>query len=160
MAQAALPDNDLTEMLSELRVLLMGAQLFTAFLILLPFSAGFKQIDQSEKWVFLATFLFSLLSLILFTAPAVQHRMVRPLRNRTKFKEMATGQILVGAAALSCALVLGANLVITEVFGHKLGILVAALIAALVAMLWWIVPWSFRKTLSSSTTLHGDQREE
>lgn len=159
MNQAALSDSDLSEMLSELRVLLMGAQLFTAFLILLPFSAGFKQIVQSEKWVFLATFLFSVLSLILFTAPAVQHRMVRPLRNRTKFKEMATRQILVGAAALSCALVLGANLVISEVFGHRLGLVVAGLIAVLVAVLWWVLPWSLQKTLSSSTTMHADQEE-
>ena len=133
-------DGDLTEMLNELRVLLPGAQLLNAFLITMPFSAGFSQIVQAEKWIFLATFICSLSSLILFAAPAVQHRMMRPLRDRTHFKNMATRQMLVGAFALSLALVLGASLVVSEVFGQLLGIVIAAAVALLIAILWWWVP--------------------
>lgn len=80
-------------MLTELRVLLPGSQLLTAFLIMLPFHSGFKQIIQTDKWIFMATFIFSITSLILFTAPAIQHRLMRPLRNRLKFKQFATRQI-------------------------------------------------------------------
>ena len=133
-------DGDLTEMLNELRVLLPGAQLLTAFLITLPFSAGFNKIVQAEKWIFLATFLCSLASLILFAAPAVQHRLMRPLLNRTGFKNLATTQIIVGAFALSLALVLSANLVVSEVFGHLLGISVAAGVALMIGALWWLLP--------------------
>lgn len=51
-------DGDLTEILNELRILLPGAQLLTAFLITLPFNSGFRQIVTAEKWVFMATFIF------------------------------------------------------------------------------------------------------
>lgn len=141
-------DDDLSDMLTELRVLLMGAQLFTAFLMTLPFNSGFKQIVQSEKWIFLATFFCSVVSLTLFTAPAVQHRMMRPLRNRTKFKHLASRQMLIGAAALSAALVLGVDLVIAEVFGHVLGIVVAGTVAALIVGLWWLLPQSLKEKVS------------
>ncbi len=70
--------NDMTELLQELRILLPGAQLLTSFLIILPFTQGFSTIVQSEKRVFIATFLCSLASLVLFSAPAAQHRIMRP----------------------------------------------------------------------------------
>jgi len=132
--------EDFTDMLSELRVLLPGAQLLNAFLITLPFSSGFKQIVQAEKWVFTGTFVFSIISLVLFTAPAVQHRLMRPLLNRRKFKRFATGQMLAGALALAIALILGAYLVMSEVLGHVAGALVAGFTAVLLTVLWWAFP--------------------
>ena len=60
-------------MLGELRVLLPSAQLLSAFLITVPFNSGFANIVASEKTVFLATFTLSILSLVLLSAPAVQH---------------------------------------------------------------------------------------
>ena len=37
-------DGDLSDLLAELRVLLPSAQTLTAFLIILPFNAGFAQV--------------------------------------------------------------------------------------------------------------------
>jgi len=138
-------EDDMTEMLNELRILLPGAQLLTGFLITLPFNSGFKEIVQSEKWVFMAAFLCSLSSLILFTAPAVQHRMLRPLLNRVHFKDVASRQMLTGAVFLSLALVLCANLVTSEVVGHPLGSAVAAIVTSFILAIWWIYPWRSRR---------------
>lgn len=134
-------ETDMTEMLNELRILLPGAQLLNGFLITLPFNSGFQQIVQVEKWIFMATFVCSLSSLILFTTPAVQHRVLRPLDDREKFKNGASKQMLVGAAFLSLALVLWANLVTAEVVGHPLGGAVAALVSSMILALWWVSPW-------------------
>lgn len=143
-------ENDMTEMLNELRVLLPGAQLLTGFLITLPFNSGFRQIVQVEKWVFMAAFLCSLTSLVLFTAPAVQHRMLRPLNNRMHFKNVASRQMLAGASFLSLALVLCANLVTSEVIGHPLGGAVAAAVTSLILSIWWIYPWWMRLVRKSA----------
>lgn len=148
-------EADMTEMLNELRVLITGAQLLTGFLITLPFNSGFKEIVQVEKWVFMATFLCSLSSLVLFTAPAVQHRMLRPLVDRISFKNAASRQMLAGAVFLSLALVLCANLVVSEVVGHLLGSAVAAFASMLVLALWWIHPWRARLVEAQTT---GEQR--
>lgn len=106
-------DGDLTDMLGELRVLLPTAQLLSAFLIAVPFAPGFKSIVQAEKNVFLATFMLSVAALVLFTAPAVQHRLMRPLRRRADFKARASRQMLVGAALLAIALVLATQFVLS-----------------------------------------------
>jgi hypothetical protein len=138
-------DGDLTDMLGELRVLLPTAQLLSAFLIAVPFAPGFRNIVQAEKNVFLATFLLSVAALALFTAPAVQHRLMRPLRQRANFKARASRQMLVGAAFLAIALVLATQFVLSEVLGHMVGNVAAAAIGALIGAIWLLVPLTWNR---------------
>ena len=133
-------DGDLTDMLGELRVLLPSAQLLSAFLTTVPFAAGFRGIVRGEKVVFLTTFLLVVASLILLSAPAVQHRLLRPLADRGAFKRRANRQIVCGAGTLSLSLVLATQFVLAEVVGHTVGTLAAIVIAVLVLALWWIYP--------------------
>ena len=133
-------DGDFSDMLSEMRILLPGAQMLSAFLIILPFNEGFSKIVHTEKLLFLATFFLSLTALVLLSAPAVQHRVMRPLNNRARFKRIATRQIVAGAFALAIALVLGTDLVISEVFGPVVGVAMAAIMAALILCVWWLMP--------------------
>jgi len=137
-------DGDLTDMLGEMRVLLPTAQLLSAFLTTVPFTSGFRAIDNSEKHVFLATFLLAVGSLALLSAPAVQHRLIRPLMNRVRFKRLASRQIVLGAACLSLSLVLVTQFVLSEVLGRATGNGAAALIAVLLLLLWWIFPKIWR----------------
>jgi hypothetical protein len=137
-------NGDLSDMLSELRVLLPGAQVLTAFLIILPFNPGFRQINPSEKLVFLATFFLALISLVLLSAPAVQHRLMRPLHDRARFKRMATREIMVGSLALAGAFILGTNLVISQVFDPQAGLLAAGVIAVLILCVWLLLPLYFK----------------
>ncbi len=132
--------NDMSEMLQELRILLQGAQVLTAFLVVLPFSAGFAAIADAEKWVYAVTFLSSLTSLILFSAPAVHHRLERPLQDRIAFKDFASRMMVVGLAPLSLALVLATQLVTSEVVGEWPAAGLAALMAAFLASVWFVLP--------------------
>ena len=133
-------DGDLSDMLSELRILLPGAQMLTAFLIIVPFNGGAHHIIQAERLVFLATFFFALASLVLLSAPAIQHRLMRPLMSRARFKRVASRQIVLGACCLAIAFTLGTNLVISSVFGKPLGNLASATIALLIVALWCVLP--------------------
>jgi len=133
--------SDMTEMLNELRILLLAAQLLNGFLITLPFNSGFQAIVTIEKWMYMATFLCSLSSLVLLTAPAVQHRVLRPLVDRVGFKNHASRLMIAGAICLSLALILCATLVTAEVVGHSLGGAIGGAAALGIAALWWIYPW-------------------
>jgi hypothetical protein len=137
--------NDMTELLQELRILLPGAQLLTSFLIILPFTQGFSTIVQSEKRVFIATFLCSLASFVLFSAPAAQHRIMRPLRNRTRFKLLATRQMLIGLLTLSLALMFATHLVVFELFGHLLSTIFGGALFLFIAVFWWVLPRCWKK---------------
>lgn len=137
-------DGDLTDLLGELRVILPTVQLLSAFLITVPFAPGFSAIERAEKHVFLAAFLFSIASLVLLSAPAVQHRIARPLTDRVKFKSLATKEIVAGAAMLAVAVVLAVQLVLTVVFNHWIGTSVAALATVLIAIFWLALPTWWR----------------
>lgn len=139
-------DGDFSDMLSEMRIVLPGAQMLAAFLIILPFNGGFRHIVQTEKYVFLATLFCALGSLILLSAPAVQHRVMRPLADRERFKQFASRQIVAGSIALGIALVLGTNLVVSEVFGHEVGLIGAGVIGTIVATVWWLLPLWIKRT--------------
>lgn len=138
-------DGDFSDMLSEMRILLPGAQMLTAFLIILPFNGGFARIVHSEKLLFLATFVLSLTSLVLLSAPAVQHRIMRPLKDRARFKRVATKLMVSGSLTLAIALVLGTDLVISEVFGAKVGLITSGLVALLILVVWWWMPRYLKK---------------
>jgi hypothetical protein len=138
-------DGDLAEMLGELRILLPTAQLLSAFLIAVPFAPGFNDLVGAEKGVFLATFLLSITSLVLLSAPAVQHRLLRPLTNRASFKTLATRQIVLGASAMALALVLATQLVLSAVLGHLVGNIAAAGIALFAVGVWWMLPQGWRR---------------
>ncbi len=144
--------NSLAELLQELRILLQGTQLLAGFLVVLPFSEGFARIESGEKTVYLVTFLCTLTSLILFSTPALHHRLQRPLVNRIQFKNFASRMMLIGAIPLSLAIVLAAQLAISEVVGEIAATMVALGVAALVVAAWWVAPFVFRNRAAAGRT--------
>lgn len=142
-------DGDLSDLLEELRILLPGTQTLTAFLIILPFNNGFSEIREDEKVVYLVTFLCSLVSLMLFVAPAAHHRLQRPLKDREAFKNYATRFMIAGLVPLSVALVLAAQLVLSTVLPDVwLAWAISAALGMLVLGLWWVFPQVKRREIS------------
>jgi hypothetical protein len=137
--------GNLSDMLQELRVLLQGVQVLTGFLIILPFYQEFSTLSTPQHVVYVATFGCALASLIIFSAPAAQHRLEWPLRDRAKFKEFSTRMIVFGMVPLSLALILGTDLVVTQVLGAAAGIVAAALVLFAIAGLWWLFPYWERR---------------
>lgn len=142
--------NSLAELLQELRILLQGAQVLVGFLIVLPFSGGFAEIEPLEKWMYLGAFLATLVSLVLFSAPALHHRLQRPLVNRIRFKNFATRMMVFGAIPLSCALPLATHVAASQIAGERIATVIAAVIAGLIAFVWWLAPKLFPNGRRSS----------
>jgi len=138
-------DPDLNDLLQEVRILLQGAQVLTAFLTIVPFSEGFTRLDQFERMIFLVTFVSSLAGLIFISAPAAQHRLQQPLQDREGFKQFATRMTLVGLGAISVALTLAAQLVSNEVVGFGWSIAVSAVVGVLIGLFWWFLPMLSRR---------------
>ncbi len=143
---------NMSEMLQELRIVGQGAQVLTAFLVILPFSARFSTIVEAEKWVYVATFLCSLVSLVLFTAPAAHHRLQRPLRDRVAFKNYASRMMVIGLVPLTMALALMTQLVTSEVIGELGATILASVVALGVIWLWWVLPYVARRRRPPAAT--------
>lgn len=84
---------------------------------------------------------------MLLSAPAIQHRLLRPLKDRARFKRIATRQIVAGGFTLAIALVLATDLVISEVFGAAIGLTVSVLMALLILCAWWLLPLYLKRRL-------------
>jgi hypothetical protein len=139
--------SNLNDMLQELRILQQGAQVLTAFLVVLPFNQSFSTITYFEKWVFTATFLCSITSLIFFSAPAAQHRLTRPLIHRNLFKTLSTRMIIIGLVFLSLALILVTHLVVAQVINSDVSIYITAIVTILILLIWWVFPLTYKKRL-------------
>lgn len=74
------------------------------------------------------------------SAPAIQHRLMRPLISRERFKRVATCHIVAGSAALAFAFTLGTNLVISTVLGKFSGNVASGAMAPLIVRLWCVLP--------------------
>lgn len=133
--------TNMSEMLQELRILLQGSQVLTAFLVVLPFSARFSVIVRAEKWVYVGTFLCALASMVLFSAPAVHHRLQRPLQDRLAFKDFASRMMVIGLVPLTLALVLMTQLVTSEVIGELAATVLASVAALFIVGIWWVLPF-------------------
>ncbi|GGK33669.1 hypothetical protein GCM10008955_29670 [Deinococcus malanensis] len=128
------------DLLQEIRVLLSGSQVLTAFLVTLPFSSGFARLDAAERNVYAATFLTALLSLIVFATPAAYHRLVWPVPDRLRFKQLGTRLVVVGLIPLSASLILATHLVLSEVLGERRTNTFTAAVALAIGVLWWAWP--------------------
>jgi hypothetical protein len=144
-------DGDLSDLLEELRILLPGTTTLTAFLIILPFNSDFAEVREGQKIVYLITFLCSVLSLILFTAPAAHHRLQRPLLDREGFKNTATKMMILGLIPLSVTVTLAAELVVAATVSTVwVPWLVAGIVGTLILALWWLMPRLTRYNLSEA----------
>jgi hypothetical protein len=77
---------------------------------------------------------------LLFVAPAAQHRLMSPLRDRAAFKRSVNRQVIIGLIPLSAAITLASYLVISDVVGTPAAAIVASIVALAIAMLWWAIP--------------------
>jgi hypothetical protein len=68
--------RELIELLNELRVILPGVQFLFAFLLTVPFSQRFPELDGLETGVFFVTLLCTAIATALLMAPSAQHRVL------------------------------------------------------------------------------------
>ncbi len=134
------PDEDLTDLLSEIRLLLPGTLILVAFLIALPFNSGYTRVSRLDNGVYVALFVCAMISLLMFIAPAAQHRLMSPLHDRAAFKRFVNRQVIIGLVPLSVAITLATYLVISDVVSAPAAVLVAGIVGLAITILWWVIP--------------------
>jgi hypothetical protein len=144
-------DDDLTDILSEIRLLFPGTQILVAFLIVLPFNSGFTRVSSLDKTVYVVMLMCAMTSLLLFIASAAQHRLMRPLRDRAAFKRSVNRQVISGLVPLSLAITLATFFVISNVVSNLAAVIFAGLVGLAITLLWWIIPLRNRRVTRSSS---------
>jgi hypothetical protein len=137
-------NRELIELLNEIRVALPGVQVLFAFLLTLPFTQRFAQLDPADRRVYFAAVLATASATLCLIAPGAHHR----LRFRDRVKEhllhVANAFVLAGLAFLAFAVTAVTYLITDVIYPGALPRLVAGVLAGAFVLAWFVVPLLYR----------------
>ena len=133
-------DRQMIELLNELRVALPGVQILFAFLLTVPFSQRFGELNSFQRNVYFATLLATTLSTACLIAPSAAHRLRFHKHDRNWLIESANVMTIAGLATLALAIT-GAVLLISDVlFDDASAWIYAGAVFVLIVGLWFARP--------------------
>jgi hypothetical protein len=133
-------DRNTIELLNELRVAGTGIQVMFAFLLVVPFNAGWSKTTSFERTVYFVTLALVAVATFLLMAPPVHHRLL--FRHREKPYLIAVANKLAIAGLVFLALGFTGILVLLSdyVVGGVAPIVAGVLTLALIGGLWFALP--------------------
>jgi hypothetical protein len=119
-------DRNLAELNGEMRVVVTGVQVLFAFLLVVPFDAGFRGIGAYERAVYFVTLILSALAALFTLAPASRHRILFREDDKPHLMAAANGSAIAGMVCLALAICGSLLLVASKLFGDGVGAITAA----------------------------------
>ncbi|OBI77034.1 DUF6328 family protein [Mycobacterium sp. E740] len=133
-------DRNWASLLQELRVAETGVQLLTGFLLILPFSDHFSNLDSVMRNVYLATVACSIGAAILLIAPVSMHRL---LFRRHRMKTLvSSGHVyaVLGMLLLGVALAGVATIIFDTVAGRPQAWTAGGVSLIALTVFWYVMP--------------------
>lgn len=122
--------------LSEVRILVLGAQVLLGFQFRGVFEAGFEKLPASSRFIHTGALALLIVTLCLLMVPTFYHRIVERGEDTAEVNQSLT--MFTGLALLPFSLGLGLNLyVVTGKLAGRTVSIIAAVAATLVALLFW-----------------------
>ncbi|HEY1715244.1 MAG TPA: DUF6328 family protein [Solirubrobacteraceae bacterium] len=137
-------DRNTVELLNELRIAGTGIQVMFAFLLVVPFNTGWKQVDGFERTVYFLTLLVVAMAAFLLMAPPIHHRLLFRHGEKPFLIRIGNYMAIGGMACLGLGFVGILVLISDVVVGGAAPAVVGALALALVAGLWFVLPLARR----------------
>ncbi len=115
-------------------------QVLFAFLLMVPFTQRFPDLDDLETGVFFMTLLCTAVATALLIAPSAHHRIL--WRGGIREQRLVLGNILTIAGLIFLLpAIVGVVFVITAfIFGLTAAVVVTGLLALFFALLWFVLP--------------------
>ena len=135
-------DQELIEILNEVRVALAGASVLFGFLLVVPFNSGWDGATDSQRGAYVVAFLATLLSVVGFMTPTAYHRLRWRERNKERMLRVSHAGTIVGIALLAVAMTAATYLVIDEMTTTAVAAVVTAVAGAVFAGVWFVLPLS------------------
>ncbi len=136
--------RELIELLNELRVILPGVQFLFAFLLTVPFSQRFSELDGLETGIFFVTLLCTAIATALLMAPSAQHRILWREGVREKRLKLGNTLTIVGLIFLVPAMVGAVFVVSAFIFGLGPALAATVMLVLFFALLWFALPLWYR----------------
>jgi hypothetical protein len=140
-----MPDEDTTEqevieLLNELRVVLPGVQVLFAFLLTVPFSQRFQQLRSGQRGIYFAALLLSAVSAALLIAPSTYARLTWRHRSKARLLQIANPLAIWGTLFLAAGMACAVYLIGDVIYGSPLAGIAAGGTALVTVVLWYGIP--------------------
>ncbi|MFB4312190.1 DUF6328 family protein [Actinomadura sp. GTD37] len=146
-------DRQLMELLQGFRVATTGVQVLFAFLLTVPFSAGFDKVDGAGTVLFYLALFGAATASICFIAPAFQHRILFRLGQKPLLIKRANQYGIAGAFALAISITSATMLIVDSLSERTLPVvLTAAGVLGLAGWVWFVQPYLTRMTANARAT--------
>jgi hypothetical protein len=153
-------DREVMELLNELRVTLPGVQVLFAFLLILPFQAGFAEVTDIERAVYLVAFIATTAATIILIAPATYHRIQFRAGDKLRMLLVSNRLVIAGTLCLGVAITAAAFLVSEVLLGDVAGWVVAFAVALGAVLFWYGLPLSSRLRRRSGSAVEGPHTDD
>ena len=130
-------DRELIELLNELRVVLPGVQVLIAILLIVPFSNGWNQVTEVQRYVYFVAFLCAAAASAFLIAPSVIHRIRWREGDKEHLLVTANRLAITGAVFLAAGMTATVFLITDVLFDNAWAAVVAAAVGASFAWLWF-----------------------
>jgi hypothetical protein len=133
-------DRNSIELMGQLRVAGTGVQVLLAFLLVVPFNAGWRHVTAFDRYVYYVTLLCIAAAAALLIAPSVHHRMLFRRGEKRYLVELGNRLAIIAMVLVTIGLT-GILLLISNVlFGGVAAAIVASTALIGVATLWFGMP--------------------
>lgn len=133
-------DRELDELTSEFRMVIPGVTVLLAFLLGIPFTSVFSELNQLQTDVYFVAFMTTAIAVVLLISEAAYHQVRGKPYNKGRLLKTAIRQMVAALALLGIALSAVVFLVTDLLFGTLPSVLLASGIAIMVAWLWFGLP--------------------
>jgi len=136
------------ELLQELRVALPGVQVLFAFLLTVPFSQGFSNLEPYQRDLYFGVLMATAVSTALLIAPSAHHRLLFRQRDKEHLVRMSNKLTIAGLVVLAVAVVGAVALISDMLFSGPEIALYTIAVALIFLVLWVVMPLMRRAKLS------------
>ena len=133
-------ERRMSELMTEVRIIMPGVQVLFAFLLTVPFQARFDTVTDTEEALYLVTLLSAGLASACLIGSAATHRVLFGQGQREFVIRVGNRLVLVGLIALAVAMSCAAALVVSFVWTAAAAWLTLAGGAVLFGSLWFVLP--------------------
>ena len=133
-------DRELIEFLNELRVAMPGVQVLFAFLLTLPFTQRFSDLDTSQRNVYTLALVTAALASGFLIAPSAQHRLRWRQHDKERLLRIGNWLAVIGTGLLAVSMASAVWLVVRLVETPRWAALLTSLVAGVIVVLWYVVP--------------------
>ena len=144
--EAERDDRNLIELLQELRVAGLGVQVLFGFLLSIPFTTKFVQLNHAQRGLYVVSLLLAAISTALLLAPVAYHRVVFRQHRKEQLVKDANVLAILGLAAVGLAISAAVLLVVSYVESGATVAIITIFTVCLFGVLWFVLPLVRRRT--------------